>query len=80
MHSIPFSHIQKILAEILAIDTDEVEPTSTLRDDLQMSDHHLVEMVAALEDEFGVSISDEYVERLQTAKGVHTLVNELMKA
>lgn len=80
MHSIPFSHIQKILAEILAIDTDEIEPTSTLRDDLQMSDHHLVEMVAALEDEFGVSISDEQVERLTTARDVHDTVTQLMRS
>jgi len=59
-----FEKLQAIVADKLGIEESEVKMESTFRDDLGADSLDLFEIVMALEDEFGVSISNEDVEQI----------------
>lgn len=54
--------VREIIANQLKIGLDQVKPDSTLAD-LQMDDFALAETVMALEEKFGVTLSDEAIDR-----------------
>jgi acyl carrier protein len=63
----------------LAVDTLEVAPeavveTASFADDLDADSLDLVELVMAMEDEFGVSIPEEELEGIETVAQVIDLV------
>lgn len=60
------SRIQKVVAGQLSIDVDEVKESSSFTTDLGADSLDTVELVMALEDEFGVEIPDEDAEKITT--------------
>ncbi len=66
--------IRDVIAAILKIDVDRIIPTARIVDDLGASSLDMVEMIMALEDVFGLEISDSDAENLRTVADV----NELM--
>jgi acyl carrier protein len=58
--------LKEIVADKLGVDQDEVTETSNFKEDLQADSLDLFEIVMALEEEFGISISNEDVETIQT--------------
>ena len=58
--------LAELLCEQLGVGLSSIEPTSTFIEDLQMDDLEPVEVVMALEEEFGVTIPDEDCEQLET--------------
>ena len=72
---------RKVLEHLLeAVDKeltpDEVTPEMSLRDDLGLDSLGAVEMVMNLEEEFGVSLTDEELSALSTVGDVFRLVEE----
>jgi len=63
-----FDSVKGILVEQLGADADTVALDSSLVDDLNADSLDLVELVMALEQEFGISIPDEEAERIKTVK------------
>ena len=63
---------------IAASDTDlgpeDVSDSSSLRDDLDLSSLQAVTLVMDLEDEFGVVIEDEEIEKLATVGDVMQII------
>lgn len=59
-----------IIAEKLNIEEEEVKLESSFIDDLGADSLDLVDLVMAFEDEFGVKVEDEDVEKLRTVKDV----------
>jgi acyl carrier protein len=55
--------VKHIIVEQLGVDEDEVKPEAHFVDDLDV-----VELVMALEEAFGLEISDEDAEKLTTVK------------
>ena len=51
--------LQEIVADKLGVDASEVVETARFKEDLEADSLDLFEVVMALEDEFGVSISNE---------------------
>nr|WP_082238518.1 MULTISPECIES: acyl carrier protein [Lachnospirales] len=58
--------LQEIVADKLGVDASEVVETARFKEDLDADSLDLFEVVMALEDEFGVSISNEDVEGIKT--------------
>ena len=60
--------VKHIIVEQLGVDEDEVKPQASFVDDLGADSLDVVELVMALEEEFGLEISDEDAERLVTVQ------------
>ncbi|KFA57631.1 acyl carrier protein [Mageeibacillus indolicus] len=58
--------VKSILVEQLGIDAEEIKPDSNFIDDLSADSLDIVELVMAMEQEFGVSIPDEEAENIKT--------------
>jgi acyl carrier protein len=62
--------VREKIAEQLGVAADEVMPDSSFIEDLGADSLDIVEMVMALEEEFGIEISDEDAEKIRTVKDV----------
>src|SRR6185369_16743984 len=60
--------VKHIIVEQLGVDEDEVKAEAHFVDDLGADSLDVVELVMALEEEFGLEISDEDAEKLSTVK------------
>jgi len=58
--------VKTIIAEQLGVKPEEVTPEASFVDDLGADSLDTVELVMALEDEFGLDIPDEDAEKLTT--------------
>lgn len=58
--------VKAIIAEQLGVKPEEVTPTASFIDDLGADSLDTVELVMALEEEFGVEIPDEDAEKMTT--------------
>ena len=56
--------VKSIIAEQLGVKQEEVTPTSSFIDDLGADSLDTVELVMALEEEFGIEIPDEDAEKM----------------
>lgn len=62
--------IKEIIADKLGVDIDEVTDDADLIDDLDADSLDLVDLAMAIEDEFGVTIPDEELEKIRTVRDV----------
>ena len=61
-----FEKIKEIIAEQLGVDNlDEITMEASLMDDLEADSLDAVEIIMALEDEFGIEIPDEEAENFK---------------
>jgi len=58
--------VKSIIAEQLGVKPEEVTPAASFVDDLGADSLDTVELVMALEEEFGVEIPDEEAEKIAT--------------
>jgi acyl carrier protein len=68
--------VVEIIVEQLGVGEDEVTPEASFIDDLGADSLDLVELIMALEEEFGLEISDEEAEKIQTVQDVINYINE----
>ncbi len=57
--------LKKILVKELKVDPDQINNGSSLADDLGVDSADMVDLLFAIEDEFGIEISDDEVEEYQ---------------
>jgi len=62
--------VKEIVAEQLGKDSSEVTNEASFIDDLGADSLDIVELVMAMEDEFGIEIPDEEAEKIKTVKDV----------
>ena len=68
--------IKKIITEQLGVDEADITPESRFLDDLGADSLDTVELVMALEEEFGIEIPDEDAEKIQTVGDVAKYIDE----
>jgi len=66
----------EIIVEQLGVGEDEVTPEASFIDDLGADSLDLVELIMAMEEEFGLEISDEEAEKILTVQDVINYINE----
>jgi len=60
--------VKKIICETLEVNEEDVVPEASFVDDLGADSLDQVELIMAMEEEFGISISDEEAEKLLTVR------------
>jgi acyl carrier protein len=60
--------VQKIVSEQLGVDEEKVTPEASFANDLGADSLDTVELVMALEEEFGIEIPDEAAEGIATVQ------------
>ena len=65
-----FEKLQKIIAEVLSVDPEDITMETTFVDDLGADSLDLFELVMALEEEFGVEIPSEDLPSIVTVNDV----------
>ncbi|MGQ9695691.1 MAG: acyl carrier protein [Thermodesulfobacteriota bacterium] len=66
----------EIIVEQLGVNEEEVTSEASFIDDLGADSLDLVELIMAMEEEFGLEISDEDAEKIQTVQDVINYINE----
>ena len=61
-----FEKVRTLIAEQLTISEDKITPETRIVEDLGADSLDMVEMLMTLEEEFGVTISDEKANELKT--------------
>ena len=68
--------IREIIIEQLGVAAEEVVPEASFIDDLGADSLDIVELVMAIEEEFGLEIPDEDAERMQNSGDAISYVEE----
>jgi acyl carrier protein len=61
-----FDRIKKIVVDLLGADPEKITLEASFREDLEADSLDLVELIMALEEEFGGEISDEEAQKITT--------------
>jgi len=69
-----YARFQKCVVEVLSVEEDAVVPEAKFGDDLDADSLDLVELVMALEDEFGVAVPEDELEGVETVGQAYELV------
>ncbi len=71
-----FEKVKEVIVEQLNVDEVDVHEESAFIDDLGADSLDIVELVMALEDQFGVSIPDEEAENIKTVGDAVKFITE----
>ena len=69
-----FEKFRKCAVEVLSVEADQVTMEASFADDLDADSLDLVELVMALEEEFGVNVEEEELENITTIGGAYKLI------
>ena len=69
--------VKEIIVEQLGVNPDQVTPEAKFIEDLGADSLDTVELVMALEEEFGIEVSDEDAEKLQSVGDVIKYIEEI---
>ena len=72
--------VKDIIAEQLGVKKEEIKPESSFVDDLGADSLDTVEVVMALEEEFGIEIPDEDAEKITTVGEAVKYIDEKIKS
>ncbi len=71
-----YDKFKSIITEQLGVEPEQVTPDASFVDDLNADSLDLVELIMAFEEEYGVEISDEDAEKIQTVGQAWDYVQE----
>ena len=68
--------IKDIIVEQLGVNADQVTPDAKLMEDLGADSLDAVELVMALEEEFGIEVPDDEAEKLTSMGDIKTYIDK----
>jgi acyl carrier protein len=71
-----FDKVKKIVVEQLGVEADDVKPEASFANDLGADSLDTVELVMALEEEFGIEIPDESAEGIATVQDAVNFIKD----
>jgi acyl carrier protein len=71
--------VKDIIVEQLGVKADQVTPEAKLIEDLGADSLDAVELIMALEEEFGIEVPDEQAEKLQSVGDIIKYVEDAQK-
>ncbi|CAM4792461.1 unnamed protein product [Rotaria magnacalcarata] len=71
-----FDQVKNIIVEKIGASPENVTMKSSMADDLGCDDLDVTELIMAIEQEFKISIPDEYVENFKTVKDIVDYINK----
>ncbi len=71
--------VKKMIVEQLGVNESEVVPEAKFIDDLGADSLDIVELIMALEDEYGIEIPDEDAEKIETVGDAIRYIEEHKK-
>lgn len=69
-----FEKIKAILADQLDIDENSIAPDSLLVEDLGADSLDAIDIVMSVEDEFGIEVPDEIIEKMESVSDIISFV------
>lgn len=75
-----FEKVKTIIVEQLGADADAIKPEASFIDDLGADSLDVVELVMAMEEQFGISIPDEEAENIKTVKDAISFIEKKQAA
>jgi acyl carrier protein len=75
-----FERVQGVVSEQLGVEPEKVTLDAEFVQDLNADSLDLVELIMQLEEEFGIEISDEQAENIQTVGDAVEFIQEHMAA
>ena len=72
--------INALLVEEFELDPDEVRPEANLRDDLELDSLDAIDLVVAIEKEFGLRMDEKQLAFMKTVGDVHAHIRVLAAA
>ena len=73
-----FEKVRDILAEQFEIDPSEITPDTNIVDDIGADSLDIVELIMALEDNYGISINDEEAAGLTTVGKIVDYIERML--
>lgn len=74
-----FDRFKKCAVEVLSVDASKITPNASFGDDLDADSLDLVELVMALEEEFGIEVPESELEGVDTIGKAFDLVTSKVK-
>lgn len=71
-----FEKVQKIVAEQLNVELDKVQMETSFLEDLNADSLDQVELIMAVEDEFGIEVPDEVAQEIRTVGDIVRVLEE----
>ena len=69
--------MQELIADQLSVDADSITEASSFKDDLGADSLDVVELIIALEEEFGIEIPETEAEKVVTVGDVVDYINSV---
>ena len=71
-----FDKVKDLISEQLDVKADDITEDSSIQDDLGADSLDIVDLVMAIEDEFGVEIPEDQVENIKTVGDIVKFIEE----
>ncbi len=75
-----FEKVKKIVVDQLSVEAEQVKAEASFANDLGADSLDTVELVMALEEEFGIEIPDEAAEKIATVQAAVEYIEEQVAA
>ena len=71
-----YERVTEVVVQQLLVDKADIKPEASFVNDLNADSLDLVELVMSLEEEFGMDVSDEEMEKIRTVQDAVDYVDE----
>ena len=69
--------VNQLLEQEFEIDPDLLKPEALLKEDLDLDSLDAVDMIVAIDHEFGLRIEEEQAKSLRTLKDIYDIIHDL---